>query len=79
MTNEGKNDDNLLNILLNDNYQNLKLTSIRSEFHESNIKITENQYPEWFSKNKLETHLYKGNRKNKKTNDTEIYCSISKK
>lgn len=65
LTNDGNDDKKLLNILLCDNFKNLKLTSIRTQLNKSNIKISEEKYPKWFSKNKLETHLYKGRKKRK--------------
>ena len=52
---DNEEDTELLNILTNSFYENLKRTSIRTDAYESNINIK--NYPIWFSKNKLDSHL----------------------
>ena len=61
-------DNDILQILQNDTFKNLKTTSIRSNCNESNIEIDENKFPKWFSKDKYATHLYRGNKKQNKIN-----------
>ena len=68
MNNEEINND-MLKILQEDTYENLKMTSIRTRLNESNIKIDESKYPIWFCKNKYQTHLYRGNKKERKLNE----------
>lgn len=62
--NDGTTNEKMLDKLNNSFYDNLKYTSIRTKQIKSNIKIP-SKFPEWFSKNKYETHIHSRQRKKK--------------
>lgn len=63
-------DNDMLIKLKKNTFENLKMTSIRSNLNESNVNP--DIFPNWFSQNKYKTHLYQGTAKPKRIKKTKI-------